>query len=46
MVQADQDGLTINGTHQLLFCADDVNRLGADILAIKENRKAIVVASR
>jgi sorting nexin-29 len=45
-VQANQDGLTLNGTHQLLFYADDVNTLGAGVLAIKENKKAIVVASR
>jgi len=45
-VQANQDGLTLNGTHQLLFYADDVNKLGAGMLATKGNKRAIVVASR
>jgi len=36
--------LTI-GTHQLLVYADDVNILGGSVHVIKENAKALVVAS-
>jgi len=37
-VQANQNGLTLNGTHRLLFYADDVNKLGARMLAAKGNK--------
>ena len=36
-VQVNQDGLTLNGTHQLLAYADHVNILGGSIHTIKEN---------
>ena len=45
-VQANQDGLKLNGTHQLLFYADDVNTLGGSVHTIKENRDAILVADK
>ena len=36
-VQVNQDGLKLNGTHQLLAYADDVNILGGSIHTLKEN---------
>ena len=45
-VQVKQDGLKLNGTHQLLPYADDVNILGGGIHTLKENAKALVAATR
>ena len=45
MVQVNQDGLKLNGTHQLLFYTDDVNIFGGSIHTIKKNAEALVVAS-
>jgi hypothetical protein len=45
-VQVDQDGLKLNGTHQLLVYADYVNILGESICIIKKNTEALVVASQ
>jgi hypothetical protein len=41
-----QDGLKLNGTHQLLIYADDVNVLGGSAHTIKENTEALLVASK
>jgi hypothetical protein len=38
--------LKLNGTHQLLAYADDVNILGKSIGAVKENAEALVVAAK
>jgi len=34
-VQINQDGLKLNGTHQLLVYANDVNILGGSVHSIK-----------
>jgi hypothetical protein len=44
-VQGNQCGLKLNGTHLLLVYADHVNMLVGNIHTIKENAKALVVAS-
>ena len=45
-VQVNQDDLKLNGTHQLLAYADDVNILGGSIHTVKENAEALVAATR
>ena len=45
-VQVNQDGLKLNGTHQLLVYADDVNILGGSVHTVKENAEAFIVASK
>jgi hypothetical protein len=45
-VQANQEGLKLNGTHQLVVYGDDVNILGGSVHAIKRNTEALVVASK
>ena len=45
-VQVNQDGLKLNGTHQLLASADDVNILGGSINMLNENAEALVAATR
>jgi len=44
-VNINQDGLKLNGTHQLLVYADDVNILDRSIHTIKKNTDALAVAS-
>jgi len=44
--QVNQDGLKLNGTHQLLVYADDVGILGGSVHTIKKNTEALVVASK
>ena len=45
-VQVNKNGLKLNGTHQLLASADDVNILGGSIHTVKENAEALVVATK
>jgi len=45
-VQVNRDSLKLNGTHQLLAYADDVNTLGGSIHTLKENAEALVDATR
>jgi hypothetical protein len=44
-VQANQKGFKLNGTHELLVYADDVNILGGSIHTIRKNTEASVIAS-
>jgi len=46
-IQVNQEDLKVNGTHQLLVCADDLNILGRSILTIKKKHtEALLVASK
>ena len=40
-VQVNQGGFELNGTHQLMVCADDVNILGGSMYTLKENTRFI-----
>ena len=39
-----QNGLKLNGTHQLLAYADDVNILGVSVDTVKKNAETLVAA--
>ena len=45
-VQENQDDLKLNGTHQLLAYADDVNILGGSAHTVKENAEALLLRLR
>jgi len=42
-VQVNQDGLKLNGSHQLLVYIDDVNILERRVHIIEKNKEALVV---
>ena len=39
-VQVNQDGLKLNGTHQLVVYAEDINILGGSVRTVKEKAEA------
>jgi hypothetical protein len=41
-VQENQVGIKLNGTHQLLISADDVNLLGENIDSTKKNTETLI----
>jgi len=45
-VQVNQDCLKLNGTHQLLVYANDVNILEGSVHTLKKNAEALVAATR
>jgi adenosyl cobinamide kinase/adenosyl cobinamide phosphate guanylyltransferase len=44
-VQVNGDGLKLNGTHQLLVYAEDVNILDGSVYTMKKNTDDLVVVS-
>ena len=45
-IKVKQDGLKLNGTHQLLVYADDVNILGGSVHTVRVKQKLSLVASK
>jgi hypothetical protein len=45
-VQKKQEGLKLNGAHQLLACSDDINIVGENADTIRKNTKSLLDASK
>jgi hypothetical protein len=45
-VRVKQEGLKLNGAHQLLACTDDANIFGGSVHSVKKKTEAVVVASK
>jgi len=45
-VRVNQEGLKLNGSHQILVYADDVNILGGSVHTLRKNTEDLVVASK
>ena len=45
-VQVNQNGLKLNGTHQLLVYNDEVNMLEVSVHSMKDNAEALLVANK
>ena len=45
-VPVNQDGLKLNGTHQLLVYADDANKMEGSEHSIKKNTEPLLFASK
>jgi len=45
-VQVIQDGLKLDGTHQLLVYADDGNIFGGNVHIVKQKAEALIMSSK
>jgi hypothetical protein len=46
MISSRKISVKLNGTHQLLAYADDVNILGGSVHTVKKNAEALVVSTK